>query len=115
MQTNQNSIEPRLVDFSVATITLCRTINDIDLRPIKSQLIRSASSVGANYSESQAAISKADFKNKIYIAKKEARETLYWLEVLSRAHTDSQTVSKLQDECIQITRILQSITNKLST
>lgn len=48
------------------------------------QLLRSGTSIGANNAEASSAISKADFKSKSYIALKEARESLYWLELLHR-------------------------------
>ena len=48
------------------------------------QLLRSGTSIGANNAEATCAISKADFKSKSYIALKEARESLYWLELLHR-------------------------------
>ena len=48
------------------------------------QLLRAGTSIGANNAEASSAISKADFKSKSYIALKEARESLYWLELLHR-------------------------------
>ena len=56
------------------------------------QLLRAGTSIGANNAEATNAISKADFKSKSYIALKEARESLYWLELLHRNNylTDEQ-------------------------
>ncbi len=56
------------------------------------QLLRAGTSIGANNAEATGAISKADFKSKSYIALKEARECLYWLELLHRNNylTDEQ-------------------------
>ena len=51
---------------------------------ICNQLLRSGTSVGANNSEATSAISKADYKSKSYIALKEARESLYWINLLHR-------------------------------
>ena len=48
------------------------------------QLLRAGTSIGANNAEASSAISKADFKSKSYIALKEARESLYWLDLLHR-------------------------------
>ena len=63
------------------------------------QLLRSGTSVGANNAEASSAISKADFKSKSYIALKEARESLYWLELLHRNNylTDIQFDSLYAD------------------
>lgn len=46
------------------------------------QMVRSSDSVGANYLEANEAISKKDFLHRLRIAKKEARETIYWLKLL---------------------------------
>lgn len=51
---------------------------------LANQLLRSGTSIGANNAETTSAISKADFKSKSYVALKEARESLYWLELLHR-------------------------------
>ncbi len=48
------------------------------------QLLRSGTSIGANNAEACNAISKADFKSKSYIALKEAKESLYWIDLLHR-------------------------------
>ena len=63
------------------------------------QLLRAGTSIGANNAEACNAISKADFKNKSYIALKEARESLYWLDLLHRNKylTDEQFKSIYAD------------------
>ncbi len=77
-------LEERTAKFGENIITLCKGIGENAVtRPIISQLVRSTTSIGANYAESQSASSKKDFKNKIHICKKEAQETVYWLRMLS--------------------------------
>ena len=93
-QSNPNSqnpkqkydLEERTIKFSKDIIDFCRKIpqNSIS-RPLVSQLIRSGTSIGANYCEADEASSKKDFINKISIAKKETKETKYWLRII--AHT----------------------------
>lgn len=61
--------------------------NKIEYQIIKHQLGKSATSIGANYEEAQAGSSKADFKNKVRISLKEARESNYWLRVLKALET----------------------------
>ncbi len=79
---------------------------------IKKQLIRSGASIGANYIEANNAASKLDFRNKIFIAKKEAAETRYWLRIL--AATNPQiNVSLLLGECSEFLFILQKIVSSL--
>ena len=63
------------------------------------QLLRSGTSIGANNDEATNAISKADFKSKSFIALKEARESLYWIDLLHRNNylTDEQFASIYAD------------------
>ena len=82
-------------------------------KPIISQLIRSSSAIGANFIEAKNASSKRDFRNKVYISKKEASETLYWLH-LCEEFTDDSELFRLQNECQQIILILQRIITPLS-
>jgi four helix bundle protein len=58
------------------------------------QLIKSATSVGANYCEANGAASKKDFRNKIFYCKKEIKETKYWIEMLAAA--DDNTKNRLR-------------------
>ena len=82
-QNKKFDLEERTALFSESVISMCKQClkNEITL-PIINQLIRSATSIGANYFEANGASSKRDFKSKIYICKKEARETLYWIRLL---------------------------------
>lgn len=77
-------LEERTAKFAEMIIELCKRVpkNTITI-PIVSQLIRAGTSIGANYMEANGASSKKDFKNKIFICKKEARETKYWLRMLT--------------------------------
>ncbi len=78
-------LQERLFRFAVDVIKLLRALKGgIDLRIISNQLGKSASSSGANYEESQAAISKADFGFKVGISLKEMRESDYWLQDTER-------------------------------
>ena len=71
------------------------------------QIVRSATSIGANIHEANYASSKADFINKFHIALKECGETEYWIEMLAGSKTISEQVSKeLLQECGVIRRML---------
>lgn len=78
------------------------------------QLLRAGTSIGANNAEATSAISKADFKSKSYIALKEARESLYWLELLHRNKylTDEQ-FSSLYADCDELVKVLTHRCKKL--
>ena len=71
------------------------------------QLLRAGTSIGANNAEACNAISKADFKSKSFIALKEARESLYWLELLHRNNylTDDQ-YNSINADCEELVKIL---------
>ena len=75
------------------------------------QLMKSASSIGANYREAGRAESKSDFIHKVAIAEKEAAETEYWLLICDRAFS-ADTASKLLDESRQLLAILTTIGRK---
>ena len=81
---------------------------------LANQLLRSGTSIGANNAEATGAISKADFKSKSYIALKEARESLYWLELLHRNNylTDVQ-FNSLYTDCEELVKVLTHRCKKL--
>lgn len=107
-------IEERLLEFAVSVIKLT-TKNKASLPfSVIDQVVRSSSSIGANYSEAQNASSKADFKNKIFIAKKEASETRYWLRLIQKLVNKDANTATLLDESQQILMILQKIVNTLN-
>src|ERR1051326_3132911 len=76
-------LEDRMAKFGEEVIIFCRNLStDHISRPVITQLVKSATSVGANYAEANNASSKKDFRNKAILAKKEAQETKYWLRIL---------------------------------
>ena len=75
----ENLIVGKTIDFSLAIIKYCEVLEQERKYVIAKQLLRSATSIGANVFEAQNAESKADFIHKMKIAAKEASETLYWL------------------------------------
>lgn len=76
---------------------------------IFNQLIRSGTSVGANYIEAQASSSKKDFINFLHHALKSANESKFWLEILRDSkRAPENEINKLMDEAIQISNILGS-------
>jgi four helix bundle protein len=113
---NKNDLIDRLEAFSIDVIKYCKNQKqDAITRPLLSQLVRSATSVGANYIEAQQGISRKDFTAKVFIAKKEAAETLYWLKLLSKTIDNSDEITLLLKESNEIMCILQTITTKLKT
>ncbi len=79
------------------------------------QLLRSATSIGANNSEANGAISKADFKAKSFIALKEARESLYWIELLHRNnYIDDKQYDSIYADCLELVKVLTHRCKKLN-
>ncbi len=76
------------------------------------QLIRSAGSIGANYREANDALGKKDFLHRLRITRKEAKETVFWLELIKESN-NSIDIDELIDECVQLRSIFSSIINKL--
>jgi four helix bundle protein len=80
------------------------------------QLMRSGTSVGANIEEAQGGLSKAEFIHSMNIAKKEARETLYWLKLLLEFDfIDNNKVRKLIDDCDVLLKMLTAIVKTSQT
>jgi four helix bundle protein len=83
MTNNKYDLGERTSKFSEEIIRLCKTLPvNLITTPLITQLIRSATSIGANYCEADNAESRKDFKHKITICNKEAKETKYWLKIL---------------------------------
>jgi len=81
---------------------------------LANQLLRSGTSIGANNAEACNAISKADFKSKSYIALKEARESLYWIELLHRnTYIDDKQYQSIYEDCEELVKILVARCKKL--
>lgn len=81
---------------------------------ICNQLLRSGTSIGANNAEATNAVSKQDFRSKSYIALKEARESLYWIELLHRNdYLDDKQYESIHNDCEELVRILVSRCKKL--
>lgn len=109
--TDKNyNLEERTANFGCEVIKLCKTVpQDPISKPIISQLVRSATSIGANYAEAIAASSRKDFTNKIYIARKEARESKHWLRMIAELIGPDKT-RVLAEECHELILIFQKTT-----
>jgi len=119
-ENNKNKmydLEERTAKFSEELINQIKLIK---ITPINkssiSQIIRSATSVGANYCEANNASSKSDFRNKIYLCKKEINETKYWLRILSNTDPDfKDKARKIWQEAQELNMIFQAIVNKINS
>ena len=115
-QSNKTTVKrdlcERTFQFGVRIVKLCQ---ELDKKPgagrsIGTQLLRSGTSIGANVEEAQGGQSRADFVSKYSIARKEARETHYWLRLLvSAGILPSKKLESLLGECNELIAILTTI------
>ena len=81
----EKRIDERTFDFALEVVDLYKYLIGNKEYILSKQVLRSGTSIGANVQEAQAAQSKADFISKMSIASKEARETKYWLRLLTKS------------------------------
>ncbi len=104
-------LEERAAKFGENVIDFVKSlpVNGIN-RSLLTQIVRSSTSVGANYMEANQASSKKDFRNKIYICRKESNETKHWLRMINKANPDKkETIKKLWKEAHELTLIFAKI------
>ena len=111
---NKYDLAERTSKFGVEIIIFAKSVKETNInKSIIFQLIRSATSIGANYMEADCAESKKDFIHKISICKKEAKETAYWLHMLSTTEMDKiEKCRKLWQEAHELTLIFSAITKR---
>jgi len=116
METRKFDLEERTQDFSKEIILLCYSIKNTSVSgPLIRQLVRSGTSIGANYCEATETGSKKDFRHKLLIAKKEAKETIYWLKLLKLAEgTDNGKIDLLISEAKELLLIFAASIRKVS-
>lgn len=104
-------LEERTALFGERIIALCGEIKqDAITKPLINQLVRSGTSIGANYMEANGASSRKDFANKIYFCKKEAQETKHWLRMLTMcAHSKREEIKNAWQEAQELTLIFGKI------
>lgn len=111
----EKDLEERTKRFALGMIKFVSTLprtRDADI--LGRQLLRSATSVGANYREASRGVSRRDFANKIDTVEKEAAETQYWLELLIESGISSdERAADLHKESSELLAIFTTIGKKL--
>jgi len=108
-------LEDRSTEFAKRVVRLCTSLpkNSINNR-LTGQAVGSAGSVGANYREANDALGKKDLIMRMKISRKEAKETMHWLELIEEANPELK--SRMQDikqEALEMKNILSSIISKI--
>jgi four helix bundle protein len=110
----ESLIQQKSFAFALVIIKLYRRLQTEKEFVLSKQLLRSATSIGANVEEATAAQSRKDFLSKMSIASKEARETKYWLRLLSESEITAINISNELKEVDELIRILTSIVKTTS-
>ena len=111
---NKYDLLERTSSLAKNIIDLCKKLprNEIN-KTIIFQLVKSATSIGANYTEADCAESKKDFIHKLSISRKEAKETMYWLNILKHAMPEHKNECDVQSrETEELLRIFSTIITK---
>ncbi len=111
----EKDLEQRTKSFALAVIKFVSTLPRTRAADILGrQLLRAATSIGANYREANRGVSRPDFANKIGTVQKEAAETQYWLELLIESGmTKTETASRLHKESSELLAIFTTIGKNL--
>jgi four helix bundle protein len=111
----ERDLEQRTKRFALGVIKFVSTLprsRDADI--LGRQLLRSATSIGANYREANRGVSRPDFANKIGTVQKEAAETQYWIELLTESGiAKSSSTVQLHAESTELLAIFTAIGKKL--
>jgi len=111
---NKFDLEERTTEFAKRVIRLCRSLpKDSINNRLTGQITGSAGSVGANYREANDALGKKDFLHRLKISRKEAKETMHWLEIIEEANPEFKIrMQELKQEARELKNILSAIINK---
>jgi len=107
-------LEERTLEFSNKIIKAFKSLpKEIISNELIKQGIRSGTAIGANYIEANDALSKKDFVHRLRIARKEAKETIYWLKLIIETDKNSaKNIESLIKEADELKRILSTIIDK---
>jgi len=111
----RRDLEKRTFDFAVEVVKFLKGIKySKENEVIKYQLAKSATSIGANYEEAQGAYSRDDFKYKIGICFREAKESNYWIRIIKAANISrDEILNYLIKESDELKKIFSSIMKKV--
>ena len=117
MEAMNYDLEERTLKFSKEVLIFLSGLTSSPINnPIISQLVRSATSVGANYREANDALGKKDFIMRMKISRKEAKEVIHWLALIKEANPEfAEETATLKKEATELKNILSSIISKVES
>jgi four helix bundle protein len=104
-----NIVQEKSFQFALTTIDLYRRLQERHEYVMSNQLLRCGTSIGANVEEALGAQSRADFISKLSIARKEGRETRYWLRLFQASRLADVDVTPELNQIEELLRLLTSI------
>lgn len=112
----QYDLEERTAKFGESIIEFVKSLDQNNINySLVNQIIRSSTSIGANYMEANQASSKRDFRNKIHICRKESNETKHWLRMIAKANLNKVIQCRhLWKEAHELTLIFAKISKNCS-
>lgn len=106
----KNAIKDQTYAFALLVVTVYKKLSPADKISAGTQFFKSGTSIGANYREAEFAQSRADFINKLSIARKECNECLYWIDIiLALDLININQHIELRQKCSEILRILTAM------
>ena len=105
----ESIVKNKSFEFALRIIELYKILREQKEFVLSKQLLQSGTSIGANINEALAGVSKADFAFKMSISSKEARETLYWLELLDKSQMVNYDFKPFISSCEELVKMLTSI------
>ncbi|PJE69181.1 hypothetical protein COU96_01115 [Candidatus Shapirobacteria bacterium CG10_big_fil_rev_8_21_14_0_10_38_14] len=107
-------IHKRIYNFVIRVINLTKALpKNTQNKPLIDQIIRSASSMGANDQEADGSITKKEFVHSYNVVRREGKETLYWLSLIADTNPNfASRMEKLRQECGEIIKIVSTIITK---
>ena len=112
---NKETVYEKSENFAVRIVNMCKYLMDTKNEYILSkQVLRSGTSIFANLSEAECAISKNDWLAKVYIALKECSETAGWVRLLVKTdYLEQNMYDSIYSECLEIKKILSASTKTM--
>jgi four helix bundle protein len=109
----REDLRERALKFALGIIEMTKALpSEIPAREVTRQVVRSATSIGANLEEAFAGLSKKDFIHSVNIARKESNETRYWLRIIAQSNWSQKPVDVLLSESEAWVKILTAIVKK---
>ena len=108
MEEKASQLSERLLDYGVEIVKLTIKLGKTAIgKEVAKQLLRSGTSVGANYEEARGAQSRADFIHKLQVVLKEIRESLYWLRLIQKSEIlKEQILGEIINETKQLSNVI---------